>query len=1135
MATTKDMKSYERELHTLAERLAESQVELECVRKENRVLEATLKNDALHHITQRPFSQKECSHEELNEPNEDSVVFMDVRNQENTFGTPDDRSQDLTTALIQCQQRCDVLEEERVIWEAKQMSLLRERDTDEIIISSLKEQLRVKKSIVVDLELQLKEEKEKFLNSFTDMKRIRSENEKLTGSLAQANQELTRTKAILAQSQHDYTSEKVLVAEKQNRIHEEYEQATEALKVLQQGHEELVQKANGLEERLETTLSENSFLKNENKSFKKSLKGLKDRMKAFTNSFQTENDPQDPQQEDHDIVDNCPPSAIVIDAKLDSKPSSSSPPLSRNASTSDSYNSERSEGARVMEKHDIEQLTVTAKPKNTVFTNFIERPPVSDASTTALHKTPLLYSNKPKELEKRELGAIAFQKEDAAVANKSVQIVSKNDPGGGSTSPDIFDAFDLAQNQMKTMRVRLKQVESSLKLSESMVLREVATREAVQNQLLQIRFDKAKAFQDLENLKVGDLFVIVLALNTCTKLKLLSYETERTNMKTERKKLEEENDALKKTSEATTSEIKQLNEEVNALRPLRYRSEATEKRNHELEKELVNIQLDLERAITTAESSKIALKEECTRFQQLVSVQNDSKIDLEKKASLQNELIEIRSANERLQESLLVKETHMERLVTDFNQCSHRLMTAIVLLNGLGISTEGATNNASYLHQPPLGLHSFNGSTNGDSGKVLRRKKDVWNMLKLNMLSRQCRLLRNTLSEFQSQQKQRHSTLQHIVNCSRNELKNQWTVFSSILKQLFTNSSNAIIHSKNELQGIHLELGELRTSIYGLKTDLRHYRRKEKALRHAPVLTTRDIVSSIDPKAELVLLPGHPMTSEHPMTASAVVETIVRVYYRRVQWMKDHPYNDDSIFDAILFHYTSNKREFHGVMPLNCTSINSPVSRLILNALNHTHLFKVQVFTFLLGLDESGLNSSSNTWQFFLKLLLCVFELLGENLSTILRNWSMVEGVSLPLQCIMDVVANLYNTDNPAGLDISKKHVSVLIKDSPVGPAVDFDTFLFLMLHQFQKGECPVDPLRSPRRCTDGSLPNLLNFHPGFIDAQERVTENSSNASYNKKGKIDIFKTIRVLQNTSSASRTGDKFQMEGVQENNEL
>lgn len=58
------------------------------------------------------------------------------------------------------------------------------------------------------------------------------------------------------------------------------------------------------------------------------------------------------------------------------------------------------------------------------------------------------------------------------------------------------------------MRERVKKVEAALQVSESMVLREVATREAFQKQLLEIRFDKAKAFQELENLKVRNIFLV---------------------------------------------------------------------------------------------------------------------------------------------------------------------------------------------------------------------------------------------------------------------------------------------------------------------------------------------------------------------------------------------------------------------------------------------------------------------------------------------------------------------------------------------------------------------------------------------------------------------------------------------------
>lgn len=111
------------------------------------------------------------------------------------------------------------------------------------------------------------------------------------------------------------------------------------------------------------------------------------------------------------------------------------------------------------------------------------------------------------------------------------------------------------------------------------------------------------------------------------------------------------------------------------------------------------------------------------------------------------------------------------------------------------------------------------------------------------------------------------------------------------------------------------------------------------------------------------------------------------------------------------------RRQVQGLLPMDFIAVGaSPVSRLILNALNHSHLLKVQIFKFLLGMEESGLSPRSNTWQFFLNLLVCVFELLGESLNSTLRKWSSLEGVSLPVQCIMDVLANLYNTDNPAGV-----------------------------------------------------------------------------------------------------------------------
>lgn len=103
-----------------------------------------------------------------------------------------------------------------------------------------------------------------------------------------------------------------------------------------------------------------------------------------------------------------------------------------------------------------------------------------------------------------------------------------------------------------------------------------------------------------------------------------------------------------------------------------------------------------------------------------------------------------------------------------------------------------------------------------------------------------------------------------------------------------------------------------------------------------------------------------------------------------------------------------------GLMPQDMQSPSSPLARLILNSLKYAHSLKVQIFLSLLGLDTVNLRLRRNCWAFFLKLLSCLFTLLGNNLQHTVRRWASLEGIDIPIQCAMDILSNLCNTDNPA-------------------------------------------------------------------------------------------------------------------------
>lgn len=69
----------------------------------------------------------------------------------------------------------------------------------------------------------------------------------------------------------------------------------------------------------------------------------------------------------------------------------------------------------------------------------------------------------------------------------------------------------------------------------------------------------------------------------------------------------------------------------------------------------------------------------------------------------------------------------------------------------------------------------------------------------------------------------------------------------------------------------------------------------------------------------------------------------------------------------------------------------------------------------------------------------------------LLQEWESNDGAVLPIQCIMDVIGNAFNSNNPAGLPVAQLLLP-LILDSRKGPAIDFDAFLLAMLEEYLQG-----------------------------------------------------------------------------------
>ena len=70
-----------------------------------------------------------------------------------------------------------------------------------------------------------------------------------------------------------------------------------------------------------------------------------------------------------------------------------------------------------------------------------------------------------------------------------------------------------------------------------------------------------------------------------------------------------------------------------------------------------------------------------------------------------------------------------------------------------------------------------------------------------------------------------------------------------------------------------------------------------------------------------------------------------------------------------------------------------------------------------------------------------------------LQEWRCSEGALLPIQCVMDVLGNAYNDNNPAGLPVAQQQVLPLVQNSRMGPAVDMDALLQVLLSECLQGE----------------------------------------------------------------------------------
>lgn len=121
----------------------------------------------------------------------------------------------------------------------------------------------------------------------------------------------------------------------------------------------------------------------------------------------------------------------------------------------------------------------------------------------------------------------------------------------------------------------------------------------------------------------------------------------------------------------------------------------------------------------------------------------------------------------------------------------------------------------------------------------------------------------------------------------------------------------------------------------------------------------------------------------------------------------------DNAYQAMAAFFCE-RRGFSSAAALSPTG---PVAALLAGARSHLQQPKQLLLGRLAGLVPSGRSGSSRSlqhpaaWQFFVRLLCCLRALQGAGWEGLVRDWvDREEGVPLPLPCVLDTLANLYNT-----------------------------------------------------------------------------------------------------------------------------
>ena len=214
------------------------------------------------------------------------------------------------------------------------------------------------------------------------------------------------------------------------------------------------------------------------------------------------------------------------------------------------------------------------------------------------------------------------------------------------------------------------------------------------------------------------------------------------------------------------------------------------------------------------------------------------------------------------------------------------------------------------------------------------------------------------------------------------------------------------------------------------------------------------------------LPPGVPPNASTSLEKRKIIKVICQCYTKRIDLMTTDNFvggdqKQDTIFDTLL----STFRQVYGHFDTSPAERN--MAEFLCSLRAHQDDLKILTFSKFCGIAPEF--HAVEFYHFFLSVLDCTRRLLGVNWRTVMQEWE-VGSAGLPVPCMMDILANAYNTNQPAQLPVVQGSLKHIMKEGKLGPSVDLDSFLATLLKEFGNRQCPLVPMLAPRRISSEAV-----------------------------------------------------------------